>query len=78
MSRAQPSRVGKELMEVIEREGATVVTVRAGAKHFLVDYTFDHHRFFTTSLPKGKIGDRFLLNFRASIRQSRRQLGIKP
>ncbi len=72
----QLTKPQKTLAAIIESEGGRVMSFKRGSNHLQCDYTFDNSQVFTASLPYGtKSPDRrWLLNFRISIRKSKRQL----
>lgn len=72
MSRLKLGKPAKTLIAVIESEGATIVDKRKGGNHLLVDYTFDHQHFFTTTLPYGSdMSQRWAIQLRQQLRRNK-------
>jgi hypothetical protein len=74
MGRLKIGKPVKELIAIIEAEGATIMGTRHGPNHIHVDYTFDHHLVHTQHLPRSgsHTGDaRWSRNFRAAVRKTK-------
>lgn len=71
MSRA--NKVVRQLLAIIEGEGATILDTEQRKNHMSVSYTFDGHHSFTQTLPRhGSMSDvRWEKNFRAAIRRNK-------
>lgn len=73
MARPNLTKDAKELLAVIEAEGARILDVRHKTNHIHVDYTFDDQHIYHQSLPKnGVTGGKWVLNFRTTIRRAKR------
>ena len=72
MSRLKLRKVQHDLLDTIKEEGARVLGIRTGSKHFLVDYTFDNVKFFVAPMPNGtSISPRWKNNFRKQLKHNR-------
>ena len=75
MPRPKINKAQKQLLQIIEDEGGTVLSVYRATNHLRVDFTFDQRHVFTQTLPNSDHPDRrWQLNFRAQVRKTHRQL----
>lgn len=64
----------RQLINVIEAEGATILSLTEGTKHARVTYTFDGTRRYTKPLVRGsQLSPRKILNYRADVRRQRNE-----
>lgn len=68
----------KTMAAIIESEGGTILSFERGGNHVQCSFTFDDTHVFTQSMPYGpkEIERRTLMNFRSTIRKTKRQLEI--